>query len=162
MINFYIKRYSKISQQLDDSELSRTRDLLLNKKEIAKIRADISQKGKSCVPLNLRIEHGLFKIEIAVVRGRREYEKKVVAKEKQEKFSTGNSCSPTFISSVVGSASLRLEQLKSDSDTDWDAAFGLVVDEAFPLLATRSRTRKLLRILKHSAQVSSHEFRIFM
>jgi len=85
LINFYIKRYSKISQQLDDSELSRTRDLLLNKKEIAKIRADISQKGKSCVPLNLRIEHGLFKIEIAVVRGRREYEKKVVAKEKQEK-----------------------------------------------------------------------------
>lgn len=85
LINFYIKRYSKISQQLEDSELSRTRDLLLNKKEIAKIRADISQKGKSCVPLNLRIEHGLFKIEIAVVRGRREYEKKVVAKEKQEK-----------------------------------------------------------------------------
>lgn len=85
LINFYIKRYSKISQQLDDSELSRTRDLLLTKKEISKIRTDISQKGKSCVPLNLRIEHGLFKIEIAVVRGRREYEKKVVAKEKQEK-----------------------------------------------------------------------------
>lgn len=85
LVNFYIKRYSKVSQKIEDTDLSRTRDLLLNKREILKIRAEISQKGKSCVPLNLRIDHGLFKIEIGVVRGRREYEKKVVAQRKEEK-----------------------------------------------------------------------------
>lgn len=85
LVNFYIKRYSKVSQKIEDTDLSRTRDLLLNKREILKIRAEISQKGKSCVPLNLRIDHGLFKIEIGVVRGIKEYEKKVVAQRKEEK-----------------------------------------------------------------------------
>lgn len=85
VINFYIGRYSKISQKIEDSELSRSRELLLNKKEISKILSEISQKGKSCVPLNLRMEHGLFKLEIAVVKGKKEYEKKVVTKERQLK-----------------------------------------------------------------------------
>jgi len=85
LVNFYIKRYSKVSQKIEDTDLSRTRDLLLNKREIDRIRTEISQKGKSCVPLNLRMDHGLFKIEIGVVRGRREYEKKVVAQRKEEK-----------------------------------------------------------------------------
>lgn len=85
LINFHISRYSKISQKIEDEELSRTKDLLLNKKEIIKIQKELNQKGKSCVPLNLRLEHGIFKIEIAIVKGKKEYEKKVVAKEKQEK-----------------------------------------------------------------------------
>lgn len=85
VINFYIGRYSKISQKIEDNELSRSRELLLNKKEISKILTEISQKGKSCVPLNLRMEHGLFKLEIAVVKGKKEYEKKVVTKERQLK-----------------------------------------------------------------------------
>ena len=85
VINFYIGRYSKISQKIEDNELSRSRELLLNKKEISKILSEISQKGKSCVPLNLRMEHGLFKLEIAVVKGKKEYEKKVVTKERQLK-----------------------------------------------------------------------------
>lgn len=84
LVNFYIKRYSKVSQKIEDTDLSRTRDLLLNKREILRIRTEISQKGKSCVPLNLRLDHGLFKIEIGVVRGRKEYEKKVVAQRKEE------------------------------------------------------------------------------
>lgn len=85
VINFYIGRYSKISQQIEDAELSRTRILLLNKKEISKIVSEISQKGKSCVPLNLRMEHGLFKLEIAIVKGKKEYERKEVVKERQQK-----------------------------------------------------------------------------
>jgi len=85
VINFYIGRYSKLSQKIEDADLSRSRILLLNKKEISEIVSEISQKGKSCVPLNLRMEHGLFKLEIAVVKGKKEYEKKVVSKEKQAK-----------------------------------------------------------------------------
>lgn len=85
VINFGVGRYSKISQKIEDTELSRTKDLLLNKKEISEIKRELAQKGKSCIPLNLRIERGLFKVEIAIVKGKKEYEKKVVAKEKQQK-----------------------------------------------------------------------------
>lgn len=85
VINFGVGRYSKISQKIEDTELSRTKDLLLNKKEISEIKRELVQKGKSCIPLNLRIERGLFKVEIAIVKGKKEYEKKVVAKEKQQK-----------------------------------------------------------------------------
>jgi len=66
IVNFGIGRYSKISQQLEEGELSRTKDLLLNKKEILEIKKELAQKGKSCIPLNLRIERGLFKLEIAI------------------------------------------------------------------------------------------------
>jgi len=85
VVNFGIGSYSKISQKLEEGDISRTKELLLNKREINEIKRELAQKGKSCVPLNLRIERGLFKLEIAIVKGKKEYEKKVVAKEKQEK-----------------------------------------------------------------------------
>jgi len=85
IVNFGIGRYSKISQQLEEGELSRTKDLLLNKKEILEIKKELAQKGKSCIPLNLRIERGLFKLEIAIVKGKKEYEKKSVAREREQK-----------------------------------------------------------------------------
>jgi SsrA-binding protein len=84
VVNFKISRYSKISQKIEDTELSRTKELLLNKKEILEIKRELEQKGKSCVPLNLRIERGLFKLEIAVVKGKKEYEKKIVVKERSQ------------------------------------------------------------------------------
>jgi len=85
VVNFGIGKYSKISQKLEDEDISRTKDLLLNKKEISEIKRELDQKGKSCVPLNLRIERGLFKLEIAIVKGKKEFEKKVVVKERQQK-----------------------------------------------------------------------------
>lgn len=85
LTNFQIQRYSKISQKIDDSDITRSRQLLLNKKEISKIVSEISQKGKSCIPLHIHLDHGLFKVEIAVVKGKKEYERKESAKEKQEK-----------------------------------------------------------------------------
>jgi len=85
LVNFYIPRYSKISQKVEDSELSRSRDILLKKNEISKIIEQLSKKGISCVPVKLLMEKGKFKLEIAIVKGKREYEKKVVAKERQER-----------------------------------------------------------------------------
>jgi len=85
LTNFQIQRYSKISQKIEDTEITRSRQLLLTKREISKIISEISQKGKSCIPLHLHLDHGLFKIEIAVVKGKKEYERKQTAKEKQEK-----------------------------------------------------------------------------
>lgn len=84
ILNFHIPRYSKISQKVEDADLSRSRTLLLKKSEIEAISKQLIKKGISCVPIKLLMDKGKFKLEIAVVKGKREFEKKVVAKERQE------------------------------------------------------------------------------
>ena len=55
----------------------RPRKLLLHKKEIRKLIGLTTQKGLTLVPLNLYInEKGLCKVEIAVARGKKNYDKR--------------------------------------------------------------------------------------
>ena len=65
--------------------MSRSRALLLKKSEIEHISKQLTKKGISCVPIKLLMEKGKFKLEIGVVKGKREFEKKSVVKERQEK-----------------------------------------------------------------------------
>ncbi|KKU31182.1 MAG: SsrA-binding protein [candidate division WWE3 bacterium GW2011_GWA1_46_21] len=85
VINLHIGRYSKQSQKPDDGEAIRQRLLLLNKNEIASLASHIHQKGKTAIPLALLLAHGLVKLELAIVKGRKKYENKHVEKEKQMK-----------------------------------------------------------------------------
>lgn len=81
--NLFIGKYSRQSQEVNDKETRRDRKLLLNAREIDALRKETAQKGKTAVPLALILEHNLVKLELAIVRGRREYEKKQVAKDRQ-------------------------------------------------------------------------------
>lgn len=55
----------------------RIRKLLLHKKEIRKLTGLTTQKGFTLVPLQIYInEYGLAKIEIAVARGKKNYDKR--------------------------------------------------------------------------------------
>lgn len=83
VVNMYIGRYSKQSSSFSEFDARRSRKLLLLKKEIEKIQQDISQKRKTAVPLALVMEGNKIKLEFAIVRGRKEFEKKQVAKERQ-------------------------------------------------------------------------------
>ena len=83
VINLYIGNYSKNGQALSELEARRTRKLLLNKTEIEKMRRDLQQKGHTAVPLSLITHNNLVKLELAVVKGRKEYAKKHLEKEKQ-------------------------------------------------------------------------------
>lgn len=85
VINLHIGRYSKQSQDIEKQNPKRDRELLLNKNEILKITNYLNEKGKTVVPLALLLKNNLIKLEIAVVKGRKEFEKKTVAKEKQMK-----------------------------------------------------------------------------
>ncbi|MBM3936129.1 MAG: SsrA-binding protein SmpB [Sphingomonadales bacterium] len=61
----------------------RDRYLLLNKTELRKIRHRITEKGLSLVPLRLYFsERGFAKVEIALARGRKSYDKRQAIKEK--------------------------------------------------------------------------------
>lgn len=60
----------------------RDKTLLLNKKEITKIRNKFIQKGYSLIPLEVVIIKGLVKIIIGIGKGKKSYDKKNVIREK--------------------------------------------------------------------------------
>lgn len=62
------------------------RKLLLNKKELKKLQKDSENKGLTIVPLRLYTnEKGLAKIEIALCRGKKNYDKRETLKENDTK-----------------------------------------------------------------------------
>ena len=68
-------------------EETRTRKLLLNHKEIAEIHVQATQRRWTTVPLQMYInEHGRAKVQIAVVRGKQQHDKRdTVAKRDSDR-----------------------------------------------------------------------------
>lgn len=67
-------------------EEHRVRKLLLHKKEIKKLHEKVSQKGFTIVPLNIHLSKGLVKLEIALARGKKNYDKRdSLAKKDQQR-----------------------------------------------------------------------------
>ncbi len=54
----------------------RERKLLLHSKEINKLQAQVSQKGYVLIPLSVYLKHGIVKMELAVARGKKLYDKR--------------------------------------------------------------------------------------
>lgn len=54
----------------------RVRRLLLHKKEIRRLHEKVSQKGYTIVPLDVHLSHGYVKVEIALARGKKTYDKR--------------------------------------------------------------------------------------
>jgi SsrA-binding protein len=54
----------------------RLRKLLLNRAEIKKIYAAISEKGMACIPLKMYFKEGMAKVEIAIAKGKTKGDKR--------------------------------------------------------------------------------------
>ncbi|MEN9749501.1 MAG: hypothetical protein RL149_579 [Actinomycetota bacterium] len=63
----------------------RRRKLLLNRAEINKLAGKIKESGYTLVPLSLYFKDGYAKVEIALARGKKEYDKRQALKEQQDK-----------------------------------------------------------------------------
>jgi SsrA-binding protein len=64
----------------------RDRKLLLNRKELIKLQREVKDNGMTVVPTKLFInDKGLCKVEIALARGKKEYDKRESIKEKDAK-----------------------------------------------------------------------------
>ena len=63
----------------------RRRKLLLNRREIDKLARELKESGLTLVPLSLYFKDGRAKVEIALARGKREYDKRQTLKEQQDK-----------------------------------------------------------------------------
>ncbi len=67
-------------------DLTRERKLLLNKKEINKLRKGMQDKGNTMIPIKLFInDRGLAKLEIALAKGKKLHDKRDSIKEKDIK-----------------------------------------------------------------------------
>lgn len=76
LVNTHIARYEAASHQ--SHEPTRRRKLLLHRKEIAILAAKTAEKGFTLVPLRLYIKGRIAKVEIALARGKRLYDKRQV------------------------------------------------------------------------------------
>lgn len=54
----------------------RPRKLLLHRSEIERMHAASAQQGRTLIPLRLYFKHGIVKIEIAVARGKKTYDRR--------------------------------------------------------------------------------------
>lgn len=82
--NMYIAEYSFGSY--NNHTTHRDRKLLLNKKEIVKIKKAAEQPGYSVIPLRVFInDRGLAKMVIAIARGKKSFDKRQAIKEREDK-----------------------------------------------------------------------------
>lgn len=70
----------------DEDEVTRTRKLLLNRKEITKIINFIQQKGYTLIPLSLYWKRGNVKVQIGLAKGRKKQDKRALIKEREWKL----------------------------------------------------------------------------
>jgi SsrA-binding protein len=77
----HISPYSHGNFQNHEPE--RTRKLLLHRREIDKLKVQTTEKGLSVVPLRLYFKGSRVKAEIAVVRGKKQYDKRETEKKRE-------------------------------------------------------------------------------
>ena len=81
LVNSHIPSYKESSY--NNHLANRNRKLLLNKKEINKLIGRINKEGLTLVPTKLYFKNGKAKIEIAVAKGKKHFDKRH-AKKKQD------------------------------------------------------------------------------
>jgi SsrA-binding protein len=81
MLNCHISPYSH--GNIMNHDPLRTRKLLLHRKEINRLRGKIAVRGFTLIPLKIYFKGSFAKIEIALARGRKVFEKREAIKEKE-------------------------------------------------------------------------------
>ena len=82
--NMYVALYTEGSY--NNHVERRERKLLLNRKEIHNLQNDTKAPGFTIVPVRLYInEKGLAKLDIALARGKKEFDKRQTLKEKEDR-----------------------------------------------------------------------------
>ena len=61
---------------INNHEPTRTRKLLLNKSEIRKLIGKVKEKGLTLIPLRLYFKEGKAKVELALAKGKKVYDKR--------------------------------------------------------------------------------------
>lgn len=79
--HMHVSPYEYTKQE--DQDPLRPKKLLLHKREIDYLVVQVSQKGLALVPLKVYFKKGFAKVELAVVKGKRQYDKREAIKRKE-------------------------------------------------------------------------------
>ncbi len=74
LFNVHISPYEPASRQNVDPD--RTRKLLLHRGEINRLMGRVQEKGLTMIPLRMYLKKNRAKVELALVRGKRQYDKR--------------------------------------------------------------------------------------
>jgi SsrA-binding protein len=74
LVNSHIAPYDEANRNNHDP--LRTRKLLLHRSEIHKLADKVRQKGGTIIPLRIYLKDGKAKIEIALAKGKKHYDKR--------------------------------------------------------------------------------------
>ncbi|HEX2868085.1 MAG TPA: SsrA-binding protein SmpB [Ignavibacteriales bacterium] len=74
LVNSHISVYEQ--GNINNHDPLRTRKLLLNKSEIRKLIGKVKEKGLTLVPLRLYFKNGKVKVELALAKGKKVYDKR--------------------------------------------------------------------------------------
>ena len=80
LLNSHIPSYKESSY--NNHNPKRNRKLLLNRREINKLIGRINREGYTLIPTKLYFKKGKAKIEIAVAKGKKQYDKRQVKKKR--------------------------------------------------------------------------------
>jgi SsrA-binding protein len=80
LTNAHVTPYKPAS--LNNAEPTRPRKLLLKKDEVNHLVGKVQAEGLTLVPTKLYLSHGLIKVEIALARGKKTWNKKEIIKKR--------------------------------------------------------------------------------
>ena len=72
------------------ADSTRTKKLLLKQKDINRLIGKVKEKGYSIVALDLHYTRGMVKADIALVKGKKQHDKRAVEKEREMKKYTAS------------------------------------------------------------------------
>jgi SsrA-binding protein len=81
LVNSHVSPYKQAS--IENHEPKRDRKLLLNRREISRLLGKVQAKGYTIVPLRLYLKGNRAKVEIALARGKKLYDKRADLAKRQ-------------------------------------------------------------------------------
>ena len=84
LIGMHISPYEQAGTYFQHDPL-RPKKLLLHRREIARLKAELGQKGLTLVPLRLYLKRGRAKIELGLAKGKKLYDKRDTMAERDAK-----------------------------------------------------------------------------
>ncbi|MFA7761161.1 SsrA-binding protein SmpB [Streptomyces sp. NPDC048723] len=91
LYNVHVPEYSQGTWT--NHSARRKRKLLMHREEIDKLERKADESGHTIVPLSLYFKDGRAKIEIALAKGKKEYDKRQTMREKQDTRETNRAIS---------------------------------------------------------------------
>jgi SsrA-binding protein len=80
LVNATVSPYQ--SGQIEDYDEKRTRKLLLHRKEVLALKSKMQSANLALIPVSLYFKRGFIKVEIALGKGKKQFEKRESIKKK--------------------------------------------------------------------------------